>query len=139
MCPKLVQYRSDDDVTTVQNRSVTSPASAASEGAGDPPGVGLLVAVVQRFEALLLLLLAEARGVGHFEEGGSELYEPAGVDGGHLAHVLLGGQDQLVVHHPAENGGNSFSTGAFKGDVSEETEKVCFGTSGLKLRQVSQI
>ena len=75
-------------------------SSAPPEGAGDPPGVGLLVAVVQGLEALLFLLLAEACGVGHLEEGRGELHQPAGVDGGHLPHVLLGGQDQLVIHEP---------------------------------------
>lgn len=74
--------------------------SSSSEGAGNPPGVGLFVAVVQGLEALLFLLFAEARRVGHFEEGGRELHEPARVDGGHLAHVLLCGEDQLVIHHP---------------------------------------
>lgn len=103
----------------LRRRFLTPPTSAASEGAGDSPGVGLLVAVVQRLQALLLLLLAEARGVRHFEEGGRELYEPAGVDGGHLPHVLLGGQDQLVVHDPGENRGDTFHTGTFKRNVKE--------------------
>ena len=76
-------------------------SSAPPEGPGDPPGVGLLIAVVERLQALLLLLLAEACGVRHLEEGGGELDQPARVDGGHLPHVLLGGQHQLVVHHPA--------------------------------------
>lgn len=76
--------------------------SAASEGAGDPPGVGLLVAVVERLQALLFLLLAEARRVRHFEEGGCKLHQPARVDGGHLSHVLFGGQHQLMVHNPAD-------------------------------------
>lgn len=65
--------------------------SAPSEGAGDPPSVGLLVTVVQRFETLLFLLLAEACGVRHFEEGRRKLHQPARVNGGHLSHILLGG------------------------------------------------
>lgn len=74
--------------------------SAASEGAGDPPRVGLLVAVVERLQFLLPLLVAEARRVADSVEGRSQLHQPAGVDGGHLPHVLLGGQHQLVIDEP---------------------------------------
>ena len=74
--------------------------SASSEGAGDSPGVGLLVAVVQRLQFQLLLLPAEAMRVGHSVERWGELHQPAGVDGGHLPHVLLGRQHQLMVHKP---------------------------------------
>ena len=84
-----------------RNRS----GSAASEGTRDSPGVGLFVAVVQRLEPLLFLLFAEARRVGHFEEGRRELDQPARVDGGHLPHVLLGGQHQLVIHNPEDERG----------------------------------
>lgn len=84
---------------------VTSHTSTPSEGTRDSPGIGFLVAVVQRLQALLFLLLAEACGVGHFEEGGRKLHQPAGIDGGHLPHVLLGGQHQLVVHDPEEKRG----------------------------------
>ena len=85
-----------------------SSALTPSEGARDSPGVGLLVSVVQWFQALLLLLLAEARRVGHFEEGRRKLHQPASVNGGHLAHVLLSGQHQLMVHNPVKrnNSGN---------------------------------
>ncbi len=85
---------------------VTSHISTASEGTRDSPSVGLFVTVVQRLEALLFLLLAEACGVGHFEEGRWKLHQPARVDGGHLPHVLLGGQHQLVVHNPEDERGN---------------------------------
>ena len=67
---------------------------------GYPPGVGFLVLVVEGFDLLLLLLLAQLGGVGESEELGGELDQPLGVDGRHLAHVLLGRQHQLVVHHP---------------------------------------
>lgn len=73
---------------------------APPKGAGDSPSVGLLVTVVEGLEALLLLLFAETRGVGHFEKGRRELYQPAWVNGGHFPHVLFRGQHQLVVHHP---------------------------------------
>lgn len=86
--------------------------STAPEGTRDSPGVGLLVAVVQRLQPLLFLLFAEARRVGHFEEGGRELHQPAGVDGGHLPHVLLGGQHQLVIHNPEDERGR-MSTSRF--------------------------
>lgn len=88
------------DCTTVV--CVVSDTSAASEGTWDPPGIGLLIAVVEWLKALLLLLLAKACGVGHFEEGGCKLYEPARVDGSHLPHVLLGSQHQLVIDHPTD-------------------------------------
>ena len=83
---------------------VTSRSSAASEGSGDPPGVGLLVAVVQRLQFLHPLLPAEACRVGHSVEGRGEFYQPARVDGGHLTHVLLSGQNQLMIHEPAGQG-----------------------------------
>lgn len=81
---------------------VMSHILSASEGAWDSPSVGLFVTVVQGLEALLFLLLAEAGGVGHFKEGRCELHQPARVDGGHLTHVLLCSQHQLVVHNPID-------------------------------------
>ena len=75
-------------------------SSASSEGPRDSPRVRLLVTVVQRLETLVFLQPAEARGVRHLEEGRSELRQPARVNGGHFTHVLLGGQNQLVVHQP---------------------------------------
>lgn len=81
--------------------------STASEGTRDSPGVGFLVAVVQRLQALLFLLLAEAGGVRHFEEGWGKLHQPARVNGGHLSHVLLGGQHQLVIHNPGDTKGET--------------------------------
>lgn len=76
--------------------------STSPEGAGDSPGIGFLVAVVQRLEALLFLLLAETSGVRHFKESRRKLHQPAGVNGGHLPHVLLCGQHQLMVNNPEE-------------------------------------
>lgn len=76
--------------------------SASSEGAGDPPSIGLLVTVVERFKFLLPLLPAEACGVANSEESRCELHQPARVDGGHLPHVLLGCQHQLMVNKPEE-------------------------------------
>lgn len=82
--------------------SSLSHMSTTPEGTRDSPSVGFLVTVVQRLKALLFLLLAEASGVRHFEEGWSKLHQPARVDGGHLTHVLLGGQHQLMVHNPVD-------------------------------------
>lgn len=82
--------------------STASRSSTAPEGAGDSPGVWFLVSVVQRLEALLLLLLAEAGGIGDFEESGREFNKPAGIDGRYFPHILLGGQHQLVVHNPVK-------------------------------------
>lgn len=74
--------------------------SAASEGAGYSPSVGFLVTVVERFQFLLPLLLAKACGVTNPVESWCKLHQPARVDSGHLPHVLLGGQHQLMVHKP---------------------------------------
>ena len=82
-------------------RLLSGASSAAPEGAGDSPGVGLLVSVVERFQLLQPLLAAETRRVAHSVERRSKLHQPAGVDDGHLPHVLLGGQHQLVVNKPA--------------------------------------
>lgn len=67
------------------------------------PGVGLLILVVQRLQTLVLLELAQLRGVRELEERRSELDQPLGVDGGHLSHVLLSSLNQLVVYHPAQS------------------------------------
>lgn len=81
--------------------------SSAPEGTGNPPGVGLLVAVVERLQALLLLLLAQLGGVRDLEESWGKLHQPARVDGRHLPHVLLGGQHQFVIHHPVKRDSRS--------------------------------
>lgn len=77
---------------------------APPKGAGDSPSVGLFVTVVEGLKALHLLLFAEACGIGHFEKGRRELYQPAWVNGGHLPHVLLSSQHQLMVHQPGDMG-----------------------------------
>ena len=74
-----------------------------SESTWDSPGVGFLIFVVQWLNLLLLLLLAELSGVGELEELGGKLHQPLWVDGRHFPHVLLGRQNQLVVHHPAHS------------------------------------
>lgn len=74
-----------------------------SESPGNTPGVGLLVFVVERLNLLLLLLFAEFSWVRMFEELGSKLHQPLGVDGCHFPHVFLGCQHQLVVDHPVMN------------------------------------
>ena len=72
-----------------------------AEGAGNPPRVGLLVLIVQWLDLLLFLGFTEFGRVGEFEELRRKFDEPACVDGRHFAHVLLGGEDELVVHNPA--------------------------------------
>ena len=72
-----------------------------AEGSRDSPGVRLLVFIVQRFNLLRFLGFAEPCRVVELEELRSKLDEPLGVDGRDLAHVLLGGEHQLVVHDPA--------------------------------------
>lgn len=76
--------------------------SSLPKGTRDSPSVRFFVSVVERFQFLLPLLSAEASGVGNSEEGWSKLHQPAGIDGGHLPHVLFSGQYQLVVHKPEE-------------------------------------
>ena len=106
-----------------------SGGSTTPEGPGDSPSVGFLVTVVQRLQALLLLLLAEACGVRHLEEGGGELHQPARVDGGHLPHVLLGSQHQLMVHHPVENRGRTLDTDPFVCLTTDYGELRCVHTT----------
>ena len=72
-----------------------------AEGSRDSPRVRFLVFIVQRFNLLRFLGFAEPRRVVELEELGSELDQPLGIDSGHLAHVLLGGEHQLVVDYPA--------------------------------------
>ena len=71
------------------------------EGPGDSPSVRFFVLVVQWFYLLLFLGATETRRVGESEEVGRELHEPLGVDGGHLTHVLLRREHELVVDDPA--------------------------------------
>ena len=65
-----------------------------------PPSESATSPVIQRFKALLPLALAQLGGVRDPEERGREFGEPLGVDSGHLAHVLLGGEHELVVDDP---------------------------------------
>lgn len=71
-----------------------------SEGAGDSPGVGILVFVVEGLDLLLLLLLAEFGRVGELEELRSKLHQPFRVHGGHFSHVFLGSQHKFMVDNP---------------------------------------
>ena len=66
----------------------------------ETPRVGIVVPVVQRFDLFSLLSLAQMSRIAELEEARGELDEPLGVDGAHLAHVLLGGEDELVVDDP---------------------------------------
>ncbi len=75
---------------------------APSEGSGYSPSIWFLVAVVKGLQPLLFLLFAEACGIRDFEESWRKFYKPPRVNGGHLPHVLLGGQHKLMIHHPEE-------------------------------------
>ena len=75
---------------------------ATPSGSADTPRVRFLVLVVQRFQPLVLLELAELRGVREAEEGRCKLYQPFRIDRGHLAHVLLRRLDELVIDYVAE-------------------------------------
>lgn len=73
---------------------------ASSEGSGYSPSIWFLVAVIKGLQPLLFLLFAEACGIRDFEESWRKFYKPPRVNGGHLPHVLLGGQHKLMIHHP---------------------------------------
>jgi hypothetical protein len=75
------------------------PLSLASPLA-QPPRVRWIVTIKQRLDLLLLLRLAQLRWVALLIIIWSQLDEPLGVDHEHVAHVLLGGEDQLVVDDP---------------------------------------
>ena len=74
------------------------------ERPGYPPSIRFLILIIERLNLLRLLGFAQPGGVIEFEELGREFHEPLGVDGGYFAHVLLGGQDQLVVNDPGNKG-----------------------------------
>ena len=63
----------------------TSPPSLR-----EPPRVGVVESIVERFDALLSLPLRDLPRVGLLEEARRELSEPLWLDGEDLAHVLLG-------------------------------------------------
>lgn len=97
--------------TQNQAESRRERSSSPPERARYPPGVGLLVAVVQGLQPLLLLLLAQLGWIRNLEESWGKLHQPARIDGCHLPHVLLGGQHQFVIHHPVKrdsSSGNQF-------------------------------
>mmetsp|Transcript_17127 Transcript_17127/g.28163 ORF Transcript_17127/g.28163 Transcript_17127/m.28163 type:complete len:206 (-) Transcript_17127:3192-3809(-) len=79
-----------------EDRVVLSATAALTKA----PGIGLLIAVVEGLDLLLLLALGQLCGVGLLEEGGGQLGQPLGLDGTHLPHVLLGRQHKLVIEHP---------------------------------------
>lgn len=70
------------------------------ESPRDSPGVGVFILVVQGFDFLLFLLLAEFGGVAEPEKVRGEFDEPLGINGRDLSHVFLGGQHQLMVDNP---------------------------------------
>ena len=76
--------------------SVSSEATLSR----DTPRIGFLVFVVQRFQTLVLLELAELGRVGEFEESWCEFHQPFCVDDRNLTHVLLCRLHQFVVHDP---------------------------------------
>ena len=64
------------------------------------PGVRFFIFVIQRFNLLLFLLLAEFGRVGEFEEFRSKLYQPFWVHSCHFSHVFFGCKHQLVIDNP---------------------------------------
>ena len=92
--------RCGDKFLSRVNSSLSNASIPSLPGAGDTPGIRLLVLVEQRLNPLGLLELGELGWVGEAEEGGRELDQPLGVNGGDLAHVLLGGLDHLVEDDP---------------------------------------
>jgi hypothetical protein len=80
-----------------------NPLIPSLSDARNSPRVGFFVFVVERFEALVLLELAELGWIGEAEEGGRELHQPFGVDRCHFSHVFLGGLDELVVNDPGKS------------------------------------
>lgn len=90
-----------------QPESRRKPSSSPPERARYPPGIGLLVAVVEGLQPLLLLLLAQLGWVRNLEESWCKLHQPARIDGCHLTHVFLGGQHQFVIHHPVKGDSKS--------------------------------
>lgn len=78
-------------------RLISSPS-----GSADTPSIRFFVLVVERFQSLVLLELAQLGWVGEAEESGRKLDQPLGIDRCHLAHVFLGGLYQFVVDDPVD-------------------------------------
>lgn len=74
--------------------------SSLSRSGDSPRVLVLLVLVEQRLDALVFLERRQLGRVGELEEGRRVLDEPLGVDGSHLAHVLLRRLDDLVIDDP---------------------------------------
>lgn len=73
---------------------------SSSADPGYPPGIWFFILVVQGFETLVFLELAEFGGVRELEERRRKLHQPLRVDCGNLPHVLLCSLHQLVVDNP---------------------------------------
>lgn len=66
------------------------------------PGIWFFVTVVKWFETELFFLLAQSSWIAHLEKLGCEFNQPLWVSVGYLSHVLLCGQDQLMINHPVK-------------------------------------
>ncbi len=96
----VTRLRSHDSPAAWHARARPRAARGREARGRAPPVVGVVVAVIQRLNALGALAPRQLVRVGALEEARRELDEPLGVDRAHLAHVLLAGQHQLVVDDP---------------------------------------
>lgn len=59
----------------------------------ESPGVSVSVSLVQRIKFLVSFFAGESQFICEFEEVGSNIDEPFGVNGAHFSHVLFGCED----------------------------------------------
>ena len=67
-----------------------------------PPSIWLFVLVVQWFDLLLFLHLAELCWIRELEELRCKFDQPSGINGSHFSHVFLCSQYQFKVCNPAK-------------------------------------
>lgn len=59
-----------------------------------------MVSIVKWFDSLLTLTLAHFGRIGRFVESRCKFYKPLWINDSHLAHVLLGCHNKLIVNDP---------------------------------------
>lgn len=73
---------------------------SSASNSGYPPCIRFFVFVIQWFETLIFLELAELSRVGKFEECGGEFDKPFWIYSCHFTHIFFCGLYQFMVNNP---------------------------------------
>lgn len=70
-----------------------------------PPGVGFFIFIIEWFQSLVFLVLAELGRITQFEERWCKFHQPLWINGCHFPHVFFSSLDQLMINNPENEGG----------------------------------